>query len=63
MRLLLRNLICSMGYAELYKAIAAMIRRFDFELHQTTADDVHTVLDAFVPAVKKGSKGIRVLVH
>jgi hypothetical protein len=46
----------------LYLTLAGVFRRFDFELFETTIDDVKVQRDAFVPAAKLGSKGIRVRV-
>lgn len=52
----------SLAYAELYLTLAAIFRRFDLELHETTVEDVLFVRDAFVPAAKLGSKGVRAVV-
>ena len=51
-----------LAQAELYMTIAALIRRFEFEVWQTTQDDMDIVVDYFVPMPKRGSKGLRVLV-
>ena len=53
----------NLGYAELYLGLAAIVRRFDLELYETGIEDVHPVIEGFVPFPKRGSKGIRVLVH
>lgn len=52
----------NLAYAELFLTIAAVFRRFDLELFETTIDDVKIVRDAFVGAPRAGSKGVRVLV-
>lgn len=58
------NLHFSLAYAEVYMALAAVIRTFGdrLELFETTAEDVEIYHDVFVPVPKAGSKGIRVLV-
>jgi cytochrome P450 len=65
----------NLAYAELYLALATIFRRYGastsgrktlegtFQLYNTTKDDVAMVADMFIPFVKKGSKGIRVLVE
>ena len=54
---------CSLGYCELYLALAALIRRFEFELYDTRADEVvHPFYDAFVPMPREYAKGVRVRV-
>ncbi|KAH6674962.1 putative cytochrome P450 [Halenospora varia] len=54
----------NLAYAEVYMALAAVIRTFGdrLELFETTAEDVEIYHDVFVPVPKAGSKGIRVLV-
>jgi hypothetical protein len=56
------NVHHSLAYAELYLALAGVFRRFDFELFETTIDDVKIERDAFVAGAKVGSKGVRVRV-
>jgi hypothetical protein len=56
------NIACSLAYAELLLTLAGIIRRFDFELFETTFDDVKIERDAFVAAARVGSKGVRVVV-
>ncbi|TVY92481.1 Cyrochrome P450 monooxygenase [Lachnellula willkommii] len=62
----------NLAYAELYTTLASIFRRYGgpgsagleegrFELFETTGEDVDIVADMFLPFVKKGSKGIRVL--
>lgn len=60
------------AYAIMYMTTAAVFRRYGgpesvdavekLELFETTKDDVVMVADKFVPWVKEGSKGIRVVV-
>jgi len=53
------DLIYSLAYAELYLTLAIVISRFNFELFETTIDDVKLARDFFVGIPKLGSKGIR----
>lgn len=53
----------SLAYAELFLTIAAVFRRFDLELFETTRDDVGLARDGFVPRPKAGSKGVQVIVR
>ena len=41
-------------------AIAAVFRRFTFELYKTDVSDVRIAHDNFIPAPKTNSKGVRV---
>jgi cytochrome P450 len=63
----------NLAYAELYTCLASIFRRYGgpegeagpegrLELFETGEEDVVMVADNFIPNVKKGSKGIRVLV-
>ncbi|KAL0256114.1 hypothetical protein SLS55_008506 [Diplodia seriata] len=54
----------NLAYAELFTLLAMLIRCYGhhLELFETTAEDVDFHHDAIIPAVKPGSKGIRVLV-
>ncbi|KAL9622284.1 MAG: hypothetical protein Q9160_003295 [Pyrenula sp. 1 TL-2023] len=52
----------NLAYAELYLALAAIVRRFDLELFETTLADIEPEFDAFVPIPKAESKGVRMLV-
>ncbi|KAL1651883.1 hypothetical protein SLS58_000006 [Diplodia intermedia] len=54
----------NLAYAELFTLLAMLIRCYGhrLELFETTAEDVDFHHDAMIPAVKPGSKGIRVLV-
>jgi len=57
-----RCLGMNLAHAELYYAIAMMVRRFDLALFETKRQDVDAQLDFFVP--KPDSRnGVRVLVH
>ena len=53
----------SLAYAELYVTLACVFRRFDFELFETTRDDIDPQHDFMVPSPRLGSKGLQVLVH
>jgi cytochrome P450 len=48
--------------AEIHLALAAVFRRFDMELYETTRDDIDVAHDFFNPQPRKGSKGLRVTV-
>lgn len=62
----------NLAYAELYTCLASIFRRYGgpesmgpegrLELFETTKEDVEMAADMFIPFVKPGSKGIRVLV-
>ena len=53
----------NLAYAEIYLTIAAVLRRFEFALHDTVRErDVDVVRDCFVGMATKESKGIRVQV-
>ncbi|KAL5364358.1 cytochrome P450 [Aspergillus floccosus] len=49
----------NLAYAELYLVIATMIRRFDFELYQTSKKDIDFVRDFGTPYPEEGNFGIR----
>ena len=51
----------SLAFAELYMAVAALFRKYDMELQDTTVDDVKLHSDMMLPHAKKGSKGVRVI--
>ena len=51
-----------LAYAELYIALATVFRRFEFELYETSREDVDAKHDFFVPSPRLDSKGMRVLV-
>ncbi len=52
----------NLAYAEIYLTLAAVFRRFEFELFETTREDVEVYHDFFNPQPKLGSKGVRVMV-
>jgi len=60
----MRQLHFSLAYAELYIAIAALIRRFGYRmsLFQTTTDNVEIARDFFVPW-PRGEKSVQVLIN
>jgi cytochrome P450 len=47
---------------EIYLGLAAVVRRFDFELFETDESDVRCVHDFFAPLAKVDSKGVRMFV-
>ncbi|KND89070.1 Trichodiene oxygenase [Tolypocladium ophioglossoides CBS 100239] len=49
----------NLAYAEIYLAIAAIVRRFDWELYETTLDDVVCQRDFCVAVASLESKGVR----
>ena len=51
-----------LAQAEIYLTLAALFRRFDMELYQTTRDDIDVAHDFFNPQPRKGSEGLRVIV-
>ena len=53
----------NLAYAELYLTFAAVFRRFDLELYDTTRADVEVVHDFFVGVPRLDSNGIRVKVR
>lgn len=60
----------NLAYAELYTCLASIFRSYGgpgcvgprLELYETSEDDVKCVADRFIPFVKEGSKGVRVVV-
>jgi hypothetical protein len=56
------NVNYRLAYAEIFLTLAGIFRRFEFELFETTFDDVKMERDAFVAAARVGSKGVRVVV-
>lgn len=59
-----RSCLCiHLAYAEIYLALASIIRRFNMNLWNTTSEDVQVSRDMFLPRPKRGSKGVRVLVE
>ena len=60
------NRICmgmNLAYSELYMTLAAVFRRFDMKLFETTREDVDVVHDFTVGMPRLDSKGMRVVVH
>jgi hypothetical protein len=53
---------CSLGYAELYLALAAIVRRFNLSLYETDYSDIEAVCDCVMPMPKADTKGVRVMV-
>lgn len=51
-----------MAYVELHLALATLVRRFTFDLHQTDISDVEIAHDFMVPQPKLDTKGMRVKV-
>ncbi|KAJ8118418.1 hypothetical protein OPT61_g611 [Boeremia exigua] len=52
----------NLARAEMYICIAALVRRFEMHLFQSTRRDVEFVHDLFLPGVESGSKGVTILV-
>ena len=52
----------SLAYAELYLCLAALFRRFTFELYDSDVSDIELKHDFFLPSPKLDSKGLRVKV-
>jgi hypothetical protein len=52
----------SLAHAEIYMVLAAVFRRFSFELYETDVSDVRMAHDFFIPSPKLDSKGVRVKV-
>lgn len=64
----------NLAYAELFVAISKIFRAYGskevrgeddvgyLELFETTEDDMRIVKDLFIPLVKEGSKGVRIVV-
>lgn len=52
----------NLAWAEMYIGLETVMRRVDFELWETTRDDVDMASEYFVPQQKRESKGVRVVV-
>ncbi|KAF6225448.1 hypothetical protein HO133_009448 [Letharia lupina] len=52
----------NLAYAEMYIALATIFRRYNMELYETSRVDVDVAHEFHIPQVKKGSKGVRMLV-
>ncbi|KAF7113807.1 hypothetical protein CNMCM5793_004862 [Aspergillus hiratsukae] len=48
--------------AEILLAVSTLLRRMDFELYETTVEDVIVKHDIFIPFARMDSKGVRVLI-
>ncbi|KAK5631718.1 hypothetical protein RRF57_007432 [Xylaria bambusicola] len=53
----------NLAYAEITIGLASLIRRFEWELWETSHADVEVVRDLIAPEVVKTSKGVRMLVR
>ncbi|ETN44452.1 uncharacterized protein HMPREF1541_10633, partial [Cyphellophora europaea CBS 101466] len=51
----------NLAHAELFIAMAAVFRNFEFKLYQTEPSDVKLAHDFFLPSPRLDSKGVRVL--
>ncbi|OAQ82146.1 benzoate 4-monooxygenase cytochrome p450 [Purpureocillium lilacinum] len=49
----------NLAYAEMYLTILAVVRRFDWEMYETTLDDIVCKHDFFVAVASLDSKGVR----
>ena len=52
----------NLAYAEIYMTLAAVFRRFEFELYDTKPEDAEPGHDFFNPYPKRPSQGVRVTV-
>ena len=53
----------NLAYIEMYLTLAMMFRRYKFELHETTVEDVQMGHDFFIPVTKLDSKGVMVFMQ
>lgn len=53
----------NLARAEMYIAVAALVRRFEMDLFESSRRDVDLVHDLFLPQVDRRSRGVRVLVR
>lgn len=56
------NWLCSLARSEILLVISTLVRRFSFELFETTIEDVRVIHDIFIPSVRMDSKGVRVFI-
>ncbi|KAK4159685.1 cytochrome P450 monooxygenase sdnE [Cladorrhinum sp. PSN259] len=49
----------NLAYSEIYLTVATLVRRFDWEMYETTLHDVVCKHDFMVPGTKLDSKGVR----
>lgn len=54
--------VSSLARAEILLVISSLLHRFDFELYETTVEDVRVKHDIFIPFVRMDSEGVRVLI-
>lgn len=54
------NTLASLAKAIIYRTVVTLVRRYHFELFETTREDVEVVRDNLLGAVKPGSQGVRV---
>ncbi|GAW24067.1 hypothetical protein ANO14919_136470 [Xylariales sp. No.14919] len=52
----------NLAYVELYRVLATLFRRFEFQLCDTDISDIEIAHDFFVPSPKQDTKGLRVKV-
>jgi cytochrome P450 len=52
----------NLAWAEMYLMLSTMFRRYEMELYETDVDSVKIYAEYFLPAVKPGKEGIKVLV-
>jgi cytochrome P450 len=52
----------NLAYAEMFLTIAAIFRRLDLEMYETSLEDVRIERDFFVAAPRLDSKGVRAVV-
>lgn len=52
----------NLAYAEMYLALSVMFRRFELELWNTDESSVKMQGDYFLPLLKPGTEGVRVIV-
>lgn len=57
----LQSSVSPLVLAENYVTLATIFRRFDFELYETTREDVDPAFQFMVPSLRLDSKGMRVL--
>jgi cytochrome P450 len=53
----------NLAWTELYLILGMMFRRYKFELHEPSLDDVQLGHDFFIPVTKLDAKGVRVFVE
>jgi cytochrome P450 len=51
----------NLAWAEMYLMLSTMFRRYEMELYETDVDSVKIYAEYFLPAVKPGKEGIKVL--